>query len=156
MKVSKIIICWSVVGALCGYFVLHPAVHIVAVLHIHTGRVPPTNIYHEILKAFSLSMLPWSLAFTILCAFIGVFWGKIRLADKEKSKIIVELHKALEEVKTLSGFLPICASCKKIRDYKGYWNQIEAYISKHSEAEFSHGICPECAHSLYPDVYDDL
>ena len=91
----------------------------------------------------------------ILCAFIGVFWGKIRLADKEKSKIIVELHKALEEVKTLSGFLPICASCKKIRDDKGYWNQIEAYITKHSGAEFSHGICPECAHSLYPDVYDD-
>ena len=53
------------------------------------------------------------------------------------------------EVKTLSGLLPICASCKKIRDDKGYWNQIESYIHKHSEAEFSHGICPECMDKIY-------
>lgn len=52
--------------------------------------------------------------------------------------------------KTLSGMLPICASCKKIRDDKGYWNQIEAYITEHSEAKFSHGICPECMKKLYP------
>ena len=62
-----------------------------------------------------------------------------------------ELRQALSEVKTLSGFLPICASCKKIRDDNGYWNQIEAYISEHSDAEFSHGICPECAEKLYPE-----
>lgn len=61
------------------------------------------------------------------------------------------LQRALAEVKQLSGFLPICASCKKIRDDKGYWNQIESYISQHSEAEFSHGICPECAKKLYPE-----
>lgn len=65
----------------------------------------------------------------------------------EKNK----LKDALEEVKTLSGFLPICASCKKIRDDKGYWNRIESYISKHSEAEFSHSICPECTKTLYPE-----
>ena len=56
-----------------------------------------------------------------------------------------------EKIKILSGFLPICASCKKIRDDKGYWNQIESYIKKHSEAEFSHSICPECAKNLYPE-----
>ena len=67
-----------------------------------------------------------------------------------------ELQAALAKIKTLSGFLPICASCKKIRDDKGYWNQIEAYISDHSEAEFSHSVCPECAKKLYPDFYDDL
>jgi hypothetical protein len=55
-------------------------------------------------------------------------------------------------VKTLSGYLPICASCKKIRDDKGYWNQVEAYISEHSEIEFSHGLCPDCAKKLYPDL----
>lgn len=60
---------------------------------------------------------------------------------------------ALQEIKILSGFLPICASCKKIRDDKGYWNQIESYIRDHSEAEFSHGICPDCAKKLYPDLY---
>lgn len=67
-----------------------------------------------------------------------------------------ELQAALEKIKTLSGLIPICASCKKIRDDKGYWNQIEAYISDHSEAEFSHSVCPECAKKLYPDFYDDL
>jgi hypothetical protein len=91
----------------------------------------------------------------ILSALIGLFWGKIKQTEKEKSETIVKLNKALEEVKTLSGFLPICASCKKIRDDKGYWNQIEAYISEHSEAEFSHGICPECIEKLYPDIYND-
>jgi CheY-like chemotaxis protein len=67
-----------------------------------------------------------------------------------------ELQAALAKITTLSGLLPICASCKKIRDDKGYWNQIEVYISDHSEAEFSHGVCPECARKLYPDFYDDL
>ena len=56
-----------------------------------------------------------------------------------------ELEDALAKVKTLSGMLPICASCKKIRDDKGYWMQIESYVRDHSEAEFSHGVCPECA-----------
>ncbi|MGO9569112.1 MAG: response regulator, partial [Desulfomonilaceae bacterium] len=59
------------------------------------------------------------------------------------------------QVKQLSGFLPICASCKKIRDDQGYWRQVEEYIREHSEAEFSHSICPECAKRLYPDFYKD-
>jgi len=63
------------------------------------------------------------------------------------------LQDALAEVKTLSGLLPICANCKKIRDDKGYWNQIEVYIRDHSEADFSHSICPECAKKLYPEFY---
>ena len=65
----------------------------------------------------------------------------------------LELKEALSKVKILSGFLPICSSCKKIRDDKGYWNQIETYIGNHSEAEFTHGICPKCAKRLYPDFY---
>lgn len=64
-----------------------------------------------------------------------------------------ELKRALNQVKKLSGFLPICSSCKKIRDDKGYWNQIEVYIKEHSEADFSHGICPDCAKKLYPDFF---
>jgi len=63
------------------------------------------------------------------------------------------LENALSKVNTLSGMLPICASCKKIRDDKGYWNQIETYIDDHSNATFSHGICPDCAERLYPDVF---
>lgn len=71
-------------------------------------------------------------------------------AEEEREKLILQLQKALAEVMQLSGLLPICASCKKIRDDKGYWNQIESYIRDHSEAEFSHGICPECMKKLYP------
>jgi len=73
-------------------------------------------------------------------------------AEMEREKVILQLQDALTKVKTLSGLLPICSSCKKIRDDKGYWNQIEAYIRDHSEAEFSHGICPECMKELYPDL----
>jgi len=71
---------------------------------------------------------------------------------QEREKLIAELQKALAEVKTLSGFLPICASCKKIRDDKGYWNQIESYIRERTDAEFSHGICPDCIKKLYPEL----
>ena len=71
----------------------------------------------------------------------------------EKEKV----EEALAKVKKLSGLLPICSHCKKIRDDKGYWNQIESYIHEHSEAEFSHGICQECAKKYYPDMdlYDE-
>jgi hypothetical protein len=62
-----------------------------------------------------------------------------------------ELSAALGEVKQLSGLLPICASCKKIRDDRGYWNQLEHYISAHTGADFTHGICPECVGDLYPE-----
>lgn len=155
MKPSRIIIKWSVIGALFGYFLFHPLIHIISVFHFSGGHSPPANLGHEILKAFSVPMLPWGLAFMILNAFIGLFWGKNRQVNAEKSKVITDLQDALAKVKTLSGFLPICASCKKIRDDKGYWNQIEAYISEHSAAQFSHGICPECVEKLYPDIYHD-
>jgi len=72
--------------------------------------------------------------------------------EEEREELIIELKGAFSKINTLKGFLPICASCKKIRDDKGYWNQIEAYIRDHSEAEFSHSICPECAKKLYPNL----
>ncbi len=77
--------------------------------------------------------------------------------EQEREALIAELKGALAQVKKLSGLLPICSHCKKIRDDKGYWNQIESYIYEHSEADFSHGICPECAKKHYPDfdIYDD-
>ncbi len=70
-------------------------------------------------------------------------------SDENREKLILKLQAALEEVKTLQGILPICASCKKIRDDKGYWNQIESYIQKHSGAQFSHSMCSECSDKLY-------
>ena len=73
-----------------------------------------------------------------------------RQIEEGREKLIRDLRVALENIKTLRGLLPICASCKKIRDDKGYWNQIETYIATHSEAEFSHGLCPACVQKLYP------
>lgn len=73
--------------------------------------------------------------------------------EEEHARLIGELQTALSQVRTLSGLLPICARCKKIRDDSGYWNKIETYISRHAQVEFSHGICPECAKTLYPDYH---
>lgn len=71
----------------------------------------------------------------------------------EKQQVIAELKEALENVRTLKGMLPICASCKKIRDDKGYWYQVETYIRDHSDATFTHGICPDCAKKFLADVH---
>ena len=76
---------------------------------------------------------------------------KERLEELVRART-AELSDALARVKTLSGFLPICASCKKVRDDKGYWTQVEAYLHEHSEIEFSHGLCPDCMKKLYPNL----
>jgi hypothetical protein len=73
----------------------------------------------------------------------------------EKEKMIVELQEATEKIKILRGFLPICSHCKKIRDDEGYWQQMEKYVSEHSEARFSHGICPNCAKEHYSEFLDE-
>lgn len=72
-------------------------------------------------------------------------------AEAEREKLVNEREKALCQLKVLNGLLPICASCKKIRDDKGYWNQLEDYITRHSEADFSHSLCPDCMQTIYPD-----
>ena len=74
----------------------------------------------------------------------------------ERNKVIARLNEANSRIKTLTGLLPICASCKKIKNSSGDWEQLEAYIQKRSDAKFSHGICLECAKKLYPDIYDDI
>ncbi len=75
----------------------------------------------------------------------------LKKARDDRDALIGQLQQALEDVKTLSGLLPICARCKKIRDDSGYWNNIESYIEAHSEAAFSHGLCPDCAEAMYGD-----
>ena len=78
-----------------------------------------------------------------------------KLRESELRRTNEELQQALREVKVLRGLIPICASCKKIRNDGGFWQQIEEYIGEHSEAEFSHGICQPCLKKLYPGVYQD-
>jgi len=87
------------------------------------------------------------------CTEIIAYRKAAHVHKEEQARLIENLNAALANVKLLSGFLPICASCKKIRDDKGYWQQIESYIHEHSEAEFSHGICPDCARKIYGDYY---
>jgi len=75
--------------------------------------------------------------------------------ETELSRSNEELQHALREVKVLRGLIPICASCKNIRNDGGFWQQLEEYIGEHSEAEFSHGLCQPCLKKLYPGVYQD-
>ena len=77
-----------------------------------------------------------------------------KLVEREREKLIEELSQALKKIKTLRGLIPICSHCKKVRDDQGFWNQVESFIAEHSEAEFSHSICPECAKTHYPDYYN--
>ena len=154
---SRTTVKWSLAGAFLGFIAIHPVIMIVSYLmaspDLPAGYSTREDLVVEALRAFSVSMLPWSLAFAISIGLVGLFYGRIKQAEEEKSKLIVGLQEALAKLKTLRGLLPICASCKKIRDDKGYWNQIETYISDHSKAEFSHSICPQCAKELYGDYY---
>ncbi len=81
---------------------------------------------------------------------------RIKIQD-ERERLLLELQKATATVDTLSGLIPICSNCKKIRDDKGYWNQLEKFIKKYANVDFSHSICPDCAKKLYPDydLFDD-
>lgn len=88
-----------------------------------------------------------------VAGMIGVILDitKLRKAEIEREKLIAELREALDKVKVLSGFLPICATCKKIRNDSGYWQRIDTYIREHSEAVFSHSICPDCSRNLFSE-----
>ncbi len=81
--------------------------------------------------------------------------SRYKQLEQEREELIAGLQDALAQVKTLRGLLPICARCKRIRDDQGYWHSVETYIREHSEADFSHGICPECARELYPELFSD-
>ena len=73
--------------------------------------------------------------------------------EKERNKLLKELQEAFEKINLLQELIPICCKCKKIRDDEGFWQQVEAYVEDHSEAEFSHGICSDCMKELYSDFY---
>jgi hypothetical protein len=102
-------------------------------------------------------------AFYFLISFVVMFLsqrtrqalGRERAMRDEFQRQAADLRTALANVKTLSGLLPICSHCKKIRDDNGYWNQIEKFIRERSNANFSHGVCPDCAKKHYPDLFPD-
>jgi hypothetical protein len=98
----------------------------------------------------------WKVLFNRTLALFAIWVTAVliiqrRTMEKRREQTVAEREAALADVKVLRGLLPICASCKRIRDVEGIWDQIEGYITNHSEAEFSHGVCPDCAKKLYPE-----
>jgi hypothetical protein len=91
----------------------------------------------------------------VCIALIIPLWIIIRDFSRLE-KTTQRLQGALDDIKTLEGLLPMCANCKNIRDDDGYWQQVEVYIRQHSRAEFSHSICPKCAHQLYPGLFNEV
>jgi uncharacterized paraquat-inducible protein A len=105
---------------------------------------------HLLIDVWNLLMyLAFFVIFTVVLSFL-------KKDLEERRRLIAELQQTLGQVKQLSGLLPVCSSCKKIRDDNGDWKQMETYISNHSEVLFSHGICPECIERLYPEQYNTL
>ena len=100
------------------------------------------RIWNTIIRLFSFLIIAYATS-------------KIRFLLVKERETAKALRDALSQIKMLSGLIPICASCKRIRDDKGYWNQLEAYLQEHSEAEFSHGICPDCMKKLYGVVLEE-
>lgn len=111
--------------------------------------------------------LPIGLRLVTAFLFVGIIaygleasrykYSMLFKAEQEKlTEEKIRLERALDTVKTLTGLLPICANCKKIRDDDGYWREVEVYIRDHSEAELSHGICPPCSEKLYPELYKHI
>jgi PleD family two-component response regulator len=81
---------------------------------------------------------------------------ELKLSCDKLKELNRELRDALDHIKTLKGLVPICANCKKIRDDDGFWQEVEHYVAAHTEADFSHGICPDCMAKLYPDIYERM
>ena len=96
------------------------------------------------------------MALLVLAAMTLRYARQIRNQERETAAANAALRRTLEEVKQLRGLVPICAACKKIRDDSGFWHQVETYISLHTDAQFSHGICPKCAKELYPEIADEI
>lgn len=109
-------------------------------------RAIATNPYGYITKPYDINELRSAIEIAVVK----------HQTSKAQALLIAKLQKALQEVKTLSGLLPICSSCKRIRnDEDNRWQPIEHYIASHSEADFTHGICPDCARRLYPELYQN-
>ena len=138
---------------LTSSFAVRDAGMVVGKIEISTSLMPLMK------QSGLLLLLTLSFGFGLFLAFYFVpiqtlrNEEKLRLqAEAEKNEVIAELTEAVSKIKTLSGMLPICASCKKIRDDTGYWEEVASYITKHTEVLFSHGLCPKCEKKTYQDL----
>jgi hypothetical protein len=154
---QRILFQYTVIGAMTGYFIFHPLIMLLSYLMTTSDSALGTPItvgaFDVVLLSFSINMLPWSLSFAFFNGIIGFYYGILKVEKMAREELIENLQKALVDVKTLSGMLPICAWCNKIRDDEGYWQKIEAYLKSHSDLDFTHGICNDCAKKEYPELY---
>ena len=109
------------------------------------------------LEEYQLDELITVVMFWVVAMAIFSFrrWREANASEQKLVRYNKELENALADIKHLKGMIPICASCKKIRDDDGYWHQVEVYIQAHTEADFSHGVCPDCVKALYPELNNE-
>jgi hypothetical protein len=119
---------------------------------IKTGQIKSFSEMQYQDKILSITLAPFPQGAIITSEDIT---NRVRM-EQNNLKLIQDLRRALNEVETLRGLLPICASCKKIRDDKGYWNTVEDYFGKRSSVDFSHTVCPDCIKKLYPDLWEKM
>ena len=136
-----LIILTAIVAEAIGMLIIH-----------HTGSPHNALIYLDsfLIVVFLLPAIYFA-AYRPMKAYIDA----IRQLNSDNERALSELQTAMQEIKVLKGILPICAKCKKIRDDQGYWQQVERYISDHTDARFSHGLCQPCATLLYPEYFSD-
>ena len=137
----------------CRKIKANPATSMIPLLHISATFMDSESVVKG-LEGGAEGYLTQPVEPPVLIAYVKTLL-RTREAEKEKERLIQDLQEALAKVKILSGMLCVCSSCQRILDDKGYWTQIEAYIRDHSEAEFSHGICPECMKKHYPEFLED-
>ena len=151
----------KVIGKSIGLLMPPEKTHELAPLLEQVRRGQPVRHFESLRLTRDGRVIPVSLSISPMRNREGAIAGAATIArdiserkqaEQERERLVRELQAALANVKTLSGLLPICAHCKNIRDDKGYWNQIEIYIRDHSEAQFTHGICPDCIRKLYPHL----
>ena len=114
--------------------------------------LPIDNVYEMWMRLFIVTF------FVIFGVTMDISLARLRRANQKSARLVDELQKSLSEVKTLSGLLPICSMCKRVKDDDGYWQQVEKYLSDHSDAEFSHGYCPDCDEMFFreTEAIDDI
>jgi hypothetical protein len=120
------------------------------------------GVWNESGASFAFELQPhfyetyWFFGFVLIAlgaVVMGAYQLRLMQLLKRKRELETRIQEAMANIKVLGGLIPICSNCKKIRNDKGYWDLLEGYIQQHSEAKFSHGICPDCAKLLYPDVF---
>jgi hypothetical protein len=145
------VVLYRAMGWVCLLFSAIIMTRAMAVLFSRTsGIFAPQTGQQFYLLAIILIETAWAMGFLMMNS--QRLEAELRASQDSLGHTVGKLEKSLAEIKTLSGLLPICAHCKKVRNDQGYWQQIEEYISEHSSADFSHGICPECARKLYPHL----